>query len=91
MARLSMSTTLGIGIGGACWGFMPDVCESVGAIGTCFCAIGRRFSSSVGSGLVGLLVTGDYAEHIWWFRPSGTTEVAWWVASGSRNATRVAG
>ena len=26
------------------------------------------FRRRVGSGLVGLLVTGDYAEHIWWFR-----------------------
>jgi hypothetical protein len=61
------------------------VCESLGAIGTGFFAIGRVFRRRVGSGLVGVLVTGDDAEHIWWFRPSGTTEVVWWVASGSRN------
>ena len=35
-------------------------------------------------------MTGDDAEHIWWFRPSGTTEVVWRVASESRNASLVA-
>ena len=30
-------------------------------------------------------------QHIWRFRKSGTTEVVWWVATGSRNAGLAAG
>ena len=59
------------------------MCESASAIGTGFSRSARLFRRRVGSALVGLLVTGDYVEHIWWFRKSGTTEVVWSVASGS--------
>ena len=41
-----MSTRFGSVVGLADRGFMPDVCESAGAIGTGFFAIGRGFSSA---------------------------------------------
>jgi hypothetical protein len=47
------------------------VCERDAAIGTNFFEAGEEC-------LVGLLVSEDDAEHIWWFRQSGTTEVVWW-------------
>jgi hypothetical protein len=56
---------------------------------TLLCANSRarseRLSSKAGEEcLVGLLVSEDHAEHLWWCRPRATTEVVWWVASRSR-------
>jgi hypothetical protein len=56
---------------------MPVVCESVGEIGTVFFEISRRFSSAVDSGLVGLLVSEDDAEHTWWFRTAEPADAVW--------------
>jgi hypothetical protein len=87
-AMLFMRSVRGFGIvvGLASWRFMPVVCESVGAIGTGFLRSVEVFRRRVGSGLVGVLVTGDCAEHIWRFRKAEPPDAVWWVASGSRNA-----
>jgi hypothetical protein len=89
--KVVLSTRFGSVVDVAWSVFMPVVCERGTVIGTGFFRSARRFRRRVGSGLVGFLVINDDAEHIWWFRPSGTTEVVWWVASGSRNAGLVAG
>ena len=67
------------------------MCELASAIGTVFLrSVDVFVAGSVGA-LVVLLVTGDCVEHIWWFRPSGTTEVVWWVGRQVEKRSRARG
>jgi hypothetical protein len=46
------------------------VCESEGVIGTTFFGAGEEC-------LVGLLVSEDDVEHIWWFRKAEPPDAVW--------------
>ena len=70
-----MSTRFGSFVGGAGWRFMPECANRRARSEPISCDRRDIFVDGSVGALVGLLVTGDDAEHTWWFRKSGTTEV----------------